>query len=185
MRILFIRHGKTLGNLEKRYIGNTDETLCDIGKVELLKKSYPKAEACILSPMRRCIETARCIYGDISLAVYYNLRECNFGDFENKNYDELCDNPDYIKWLESVGKLPFPNGEDHENFKNRCVEAFLEAVSDYARCESICFVVHGGTIMAILERFADGDFYDYQLENGCGYVTEFENGKITIIDRIE
>ena len=29
-----------------------------------------------------------------------------------------------------------------------------------------CFVVHGGTIMAILSQIAGGDFYDYQVENG-------------------
>lgn len=39
MKIIFIRHGKTKGNLEKRYIGKTDESLCEIG-IKELKKIY-------------------------------------------------------------------------------------------------------------------------------------------------
>ena len=40
IHLLFIRHGATAGNLEKRYIGSTDEPLCDIGiaQVEALKQ---------------------------------------------------------------------------------------------------------------------------------------------------
>ena len=36
MIIYFIRHGATAGNLEKRYIGRTDEELCTEG-IERLK----------------------------------------------------------------------------------------------------------------------------------------------------
>ena len=38
-------------------------------------------------------------------------------------------------------------------------------------CRSAAFVVHGGTIMAILERFSGGgeSFYHWQVENGGGY----------------
>ena len=48
------------------------------------------------------------------------LKECDFGDFENKNYKELSGNPDYQAWIDSGGALPFPGGEDPEGFRNRC-----------------------------------------------------------------
>ena len=35
IRILLIRHGETAGNLEKRYIGRTDEELCSAGRQKL------------------------------------------------------------------------------------------------------------------------------------------------------
>ena len=38
MKLIFIRHGKTAGNLERRYIGRTDEPLCDEGIAEILGK---------------------------------------------------------------------------------------------------------------------------------------------------
>ena len=42
--IYLIRHGKTPGNEEKKYIGVTDESLSDIGRKEILSKKYPKAD---------------------------------------------------------------------------------------------------------------------------------------------
>ena len=35
----------------------------------------------------------------------------------------------------------------------------------------VAVVVHGGTIMAILERFGTPkkNYFDYQVKNGCGY----------------
>ena len=31
-------------------------------------------------------------------------------------------------------------------------------------------IVHGGTIMALLSRFYGGDYFDYQVPNGTGYI---------------
>lgn len=31
MRMTFIRHGKTAGNMEHRYVGRTNQELCDEG----------------------------------------------------------------------------------------------------------------------------------------------------------
>ena len=38
MQILWIRHGKTLGNVQRRYVGRTDEGLTDEAKLCLQKK---------------------------------------------------------------------------------------------------------------------------------------------------
>ena len=35
MEIVLIRHGATAGNIEKRYIGTTDEPLCDTGTAQI------------------------------------------------------------------------------------------------------------------------------------------------------
>ena len=34
--IILIRHGATAGNLERRYIGRTDEPLCEQGRLQAL-----------------------------------------------------------------------------------------------------------------------------------------------------
>ena len=55
MDVYLIRHGKTKGNLEGRYIGTTDEPLCEEGKQSLMQmadaKKYPAVEALFVSPM--------------------------------------------------------------------------------------------------------------------------------------
>ncbi|MCM1007629.1 MAG: histidine phosphatase family protein [Ruminococcus flavefaciens] len=186
MRIILIRHGKTVGNVQKRYIGKTDESLCTEGISELAEREYPETEIVISSPLKRCIETAEIIYPDTKTLVYENLRECDFGDFEGKNYSELNGNEAYQRWIDSGGTLPFPNGESHEAFNKRCADAFEEAVFNNCASESIAFVIHGGTIMAILEKFAvpKGRFYDFQVENGCGFIAELDGKALKIVRRI-
>lgn len=189
MKINFIRHGKTVGNLEKRYIGRTDEPLCAEGIEEIKNIKYPSCDVIVSSPMKRCIQTAEIIYPKRTVLIYNDLRECDFGDFEDRNYVELSGNPDYQKWIDSNGTGTFPNGENPYDFRRRCTETFLKAVG---RCsvvyygKNITFVVHGGTIMSVMAKFAvpKRDYYDFQVENGHGFVTEYIDGKITILEEI-
>ena len=84
--ITLIRHGKTLGNLEKRYIGITDEPLSKQGVEEIVAGNYPACDILFSSPLRRCKETAKIIYPAKEPIVIQELKETNFGRFEGKNY---------------------------------------------------------------------------------------------------
>lgn len=182
MTVVFIRHGKTAGNLEKRYIGRTDEDLCVEGMAELSGKDYSECDILVSSPMKRCIRTAELIYPDKKIIINKNLRETDFGDFEGKNYSELCENPDYIKWIDGIAEPP--NGESSKIFKKRCCNAFEDIIKKYNR--SVAFVVHGGVIMAVLEKygFPKKSFYDYQVLNGGGYITDFDGKYLKIRESI-
>lgn len=185
--LILIRHGKTAGNLRGRYIGSrTDEPLCDEGREELAGKQLPEVERLYVSPMKRCVETAEILWPGFDrkkMQKVTDLRECDFGDFENKNYKELSGNGDYQAWIDSNGTLPFPNGESMDAFKSRCLEAFARIVEEVSGAEQewiasgktgifrAGIVVHGGTIMAILEQYGypKAAYFDYQVKNGCGY----------------
>lgn len=187
MKLHLIRHGMTAGNLGKRYIGRTDEPLCPEGISALKAVSYPAPGILICSPMERCIQTAGLIFPRTEPLIYPGLRECDFGDFEGKNYRELTGDPDYQRWIDSGGTLPFPGGEAPGEFRERCCAEFLRAAAENASADALTFVVHGGTIMAVLERFtlpARG-YYDWRCENGCGYSAEFDGEKITVISEIK
>ena len=91
--IILVRHGKTAGNLEGRYIGSrTDEPLCEEGIHALEEKvregTYPPVDLVYASPMIRCRQTAKILwpkFTDSSQIQYVqNLQECDFGAFENK-----------------------------------------------------------------------------------------------------
>ncbi len=193
MRAALLRHSKTAGNLLGRYIGTTDEPLCPEGVKLLSGRSYPEAEAVYVSPMKRCRETAGLIYPKVPQITVESLKECDFGEFENKNYQELSDNPAYQAWVDSGGVLPFPKGESREAFTERCQKGFLTVVEDAFRKreERIAIVVHGGTIMSILSGFAEpkGSFYDWQVKNGRGFLVEipenfFLEKKIFVLEEI-
>lgn len=189
MEVIFIRHLPTPGNEKKQYIGRTDEVLSSGSvtsfhkKREMYLKSqkegkyppfYPPAEMIVASPMKRCVQTAELIYPGQKIVTEPELRECDFGRFEGKTYEELKDDPAYIAWLESGGVLAFPEGEDQEAFRSRCVEGVCRWLKKGAaeKKRSIAFVVHGGTIMAALHRLAEGEhsFYDWQTGNGRGFL---------------
>lgn len=182
MRIVFIRHFKTKGNLEKRYVGRTDEDILDCE----IDKAYPKTQIVFVSHYKRCLQTAIKIYPDTEIIKIEKLNETDFGDFEYKNFYDLQNDKIYKLWLESEGKMGFPNGEAYEEFNTRTIDGFLEAVK-YAKkrnLEDIAFVIHGGSIMAILSHFLNGNFYDYQASNGCGYLTEYKENKLEILGEV-
>lgn len=185
MTITFIRHGKTLGNLEKRYIGKTDERLCEVGAAEIrqnvIKKKYPAADIVFSSPMRRCLETCSLIYHQKQPVLMEDFCEMDFGSFEGKNYGELKDSPEYQKWLKSGGEKPFPGGESRADFVRRTMRGFDRMIEEISlfRGNSSCggetflqknlrisAVVHGGTIMAAMSSLTKKNYYDFQILNG-------------------
>lgn len=173
LEIWLIRHGMTEGNRHGRYIGVTDEALCTEGKAFLQTISYPQPKIVYVSPLKRCRETAQILFPERSLHIIKELAECDFGDFENKNYQELAGNPDYQAWIDSNGMLPFPNGESREAFRTRNLEGFERAVREciHRAYTSAAFVVHGGTIMNLMEVYAEEErpFYQWHVKNGGGF----------------
>lgn len=173
VELLLIRHGKTKGNEEKRYIGITDEPLSAVGKRELEDKHYAAPEELFISPMERCRQTAQLLFPGMEASVIEAYKEMNFGSFEGKNYEELSGNPDYQAWIDSNGTLPFPEGEGRDAFCSRVIKGFTEMM-DRAEHKHLAAVVHGGTIMAILSSIGTGDYFDYQVANGCGFLCLIE-----------
>lgn len=175
MRISLIRHGATAGNLEHRYVGSTDEELT-AEAIQRLKEDcdrYPRPDCVFASPLKRCLQTAELLFPEAEVIVLPGLRECEFGEFEYKNYQELQGDDRYQSWIDSGGTLPFPGGESREAFQKRCCKAFLEGcrLAQEEGYQSLAFVVHGGTIMAVLDCFSDPhrDYFDWQVKNGAGF----------------
>ena len=93
MELILIRHLKTPGNEKRQYIGSTDEELSEQEVLNFKQKykidSYPQVEQVIVSPMKWCIQTAELIYPKNQITQEELLKECDFGIFEGKTYEEL------------------------------------------------------------------------------------------------
>ena len=182
--LLFIRHGATNGNLQKRYIGRTDEPLCDAGisQVLKLKEQNFHADYLFVSPMLRTKQTAELLFPQISYTVVNDFVETDFGIFEGKTAKELSHNKEYQTWVDSMCLAPIPEGESIADFKMRCCEAFREAIKTVPDNSCAAFVVHGGVIMAIMEAYAkpSRSFYDYHIGNSEYIMCSFENPHIIL-----
>ena len=202
MKVLLLRHGKTKGNEEYRYIGRTEEKLSELGRKELLEKKelwekkkeeiwrteetmLHKANIVFVSPMKRCIETAEILFPDAERYKEERLKEIDFGLFENRNYQELNGQKEYQAWIDSGGKLDFPEGESFANFIQRSVAGFWSCVeiAKKRNLDIAIFVVHGGTIMSVMSELAcpKKDYYSWQVKNGEGYFCTMENGNLGVM----
>ena len=103
----------------------------------------------------RCRQTAELIFPGREIFVVPEYRETDFGEFENKNYLELAENVHYRQWIDSNGILPFPGGESREAVRDRCMTGFhkMLEICDKAQAKRVACVVHGGTIMQLLEIY--------------------------------
>ena len=193
IKLVFIRHGATNANKEHRYLGKTDENLSVEGIKELQQAKcggrYRELDYLFSSPMKRCLETAGILYPAKKLEIISEWEEMDFGIFEGKNYIDLQDDERYQAWIDSKGTLPFPEGESREAFIQRCERGFnkvliqlsewISAFTDERQKQMITvgMIVHGGTIMSLLSSFYGGEYFDYQVANGRGYVCKLEYRK--------
>ena len=154
--LYLIRHGITQGNLDGKYIGQTDLSLCPEGKKrieELVAEDiYPEVGKVYSSPLMRCLETAEIIYPEQKLMIIDELSEMNFGDFENKTQQQLRDLREYSEWLKGGAEAAPPNGEKYGDFMLRCIEGLDAIFSDMMRHDitrAAC-ITHAGVITDLL-----------------------------------
>lgn len=184
IKLIFIRHGATAGNLERRYIGRTDEPLCAQGmeQVKKLQDKQFKYDYLFVSPLLRTRQTAELLFPGKPYTVVADLAETDFGMFEGKNADELTGCKEYQAWVDSMCLAPIPGGESVADFKKRCISAFAEVMKTIPDNCTAVFVVHGGTIMSILEAYSDPPcgFYDHHIGNGQYICCDYADGKLRV-----
>lgn len=158
-KIYLIRNGLNDGSLKGKYIGQTDEPLCEIGRRQLYENShkfyYPEIDMLFSSPLLRCTETASIIYPDRQPIIMDDLIEYDFGEFEGQTAEQLKDDPDFINWLKGEGDTAVPFGESNSKFMYRICLAF-EKIVDALMQNGITkagIVTHGGVISTILSKY--------------------------------
>ena len=158
-RISVIRHGLTEANEKGIYIGTTDYSLSEAGKRQLYDKldeyEYPRVQRVYSSPLKRCMETTEILFPDSEKMVVNNLREMNFGDFEEKSVEELINREDYKKWLKGGADNPPPNGETLQDLVIRTYRALNEIIRNMMSEDifEAAIVTHAGVLSNMLSCF--------------------------------
>lgn len=177
MRLILIRHGRTLANERHLYCGSTDLPLSEAGRAELraIRSSLPelKGARVLTSGARRCEETLFELYGDIPHETDRDLWEMDFGAFEMRSYEELKGDPEYIAWITGDNEANVtPGGESGELMRRRALAALNRVL---AEGRPAAMITHGGVIAAIMDSLfpeAGKNRYQWQPEPGRGYVVD-------------
>lgn len=175
--LYLIRHGITQGNIDGKYIGQTDLALCPKGRrqIERLRDEgiYPNVGKVYSSPMSRCLETAETIYPEHKLMIVDELCEMDFGDFEGKTREQLQERREYTEWLRGGADACPPGGEKYGDFTLRCIEGLDIVFGDMMRLgvtRAAC-VTHAGVITNLLCGYGlpKGKPADFLLSPGNGF----------------
>ena len=181
-KLHLIRHGLTQGNLDGRYIGSgTDLPLCAEGRAQLeelkAKFQYPDVPLVFCSPMLRAQQTAEVLFPNAKLTILQDLREMNFGKFENRPITELVKDPEFAQWMDPTSRTNPDGAEDRKAFYDR-TNVMLMKLFEYqlrTHTEEAACITHGGVIMNmmanhVLPQHKQVGIADLRPDKGIGQV---------------
>lgn len=155
MKIFFIRHGETTGDIENRYGGDYDDHLSEKGRdqsKDLAKQLKDKnIEIIFSSPLIRAKETSNFINDLINceIVVERDLKERNqYGILTGATKEESkLKHPELVELLKD--RLNTIDGaESYEDFSKRVSKVFNKIVSD-EKYKNIAIVSHGGPLRVL------------------------------------
>lgn len=186
MRVWLIRHGLTALGEEGRYQGRLDAGLSDAGRAALIAADFVPAHVYV-SPARRARETAALLFPGAGQRVVPALREMDFGLFEGRSWREMERDAAYRAWVDGGCADRCPNGEDKAGFCVRVNAAFAAILARERGSKELVIVAHGGTQMAILERWGKPEraYWQWQRPCGCGWLLEAEaDGGLRVAEEV-
>ena len=156
-RVIFVRHGQTDWNKQKKYQGHSDIPLNETGlqqaRLVAQRLAGENISAIYSSDLVRAVQTAEFIASQHSLhiSIMPELREINFGLWEGLTYKEIM-----AKWPEILsaiysgpGSALIPEGESFYDVQKRTIVGLAKCIASHHE-ETIVIVSHGGTMRVLL-----------------------------------
>jgi len=181
LRLLLVRHGLTLSNVQARYSGQTDVPLTEVGErqAEAVGKrlAAEPLDVIVSSDLQRASKTADAIARYHSLPVWHDadLRETHLGEWEGLTYREVS-----VRYLEVVKHrredpdFPAPGGESSSQLRDRVARARTRWQSQYPN-STVVWVTHAGVIEVSLCLFLGIDLkHRRQFRHSNASITEFD-----------
>ena len=181
MRLLLVRHGLTLSNVQARYTGQSDVPLTEVGErqAEAVGKrlAAESLDVIVSSDLQRASNTANAIARHHGLPVWHDtdLREASLGEWEGLTYREVT-----ARYLELVQhrredpNFPAPGGESFSQLRDRVARARTRWQSQYPH-STMVWVTHAGVIEVSLCLFLGIDLkHRRQFRHSNASITEFD-----------
>lgn len=159
-RLILIRHGESLYNLEKRYTGQTDVPLTEKGVLQAkitadyIIENY-KIDEIYSSDLSRAVETARPIADALGLTIKTDerLREIYAGEWQKLLFSEVKARypEEYEEYKRSEGLKRTRGGESLIDVQERAYSAVLDIIRDNPG-KTVLISSHNGPIKALLAK---------------------------------
>jgi broad specificity phosphatase PhoE len=175
--LFLVRHGRTLGNVQRVLVGSTDIPLDELGvqQAELVGQRLAgaiTADVLLSSPLQRAQVTARAIGDKMGLTAVLrpNLAEWNFGDAEGLSMEVLAGQyPDIAARFADIEDFAvgWPGGETRREFHDRVYHEFTEILQAYEQ-HTLIVVAHGGvfgSLLAQIQGNSPNDWTQYAIHN--------------------
>ncbi|MBE7175724.1 MAG: 2,3-bisphosphoglycerate-dependent phosphoglycerate mutase [Mucilaginibacter polytrichastri] len=192
-KLVIVRHGQSVYNLENRFTGWTDVELTDGGREQAhfaAKKlvGYPFHHA-FTSVLRRAIETLEIIMADLKLDVPVTrnkaLNERNYGDLQGLNKAETAikygDEQVHI-WRRSFDVRP-PGGESLQDTVKRVIPYYEHHIKpELENDRDVLVVAHGNSLRALrlhLEGLSHEKITQIEMGTGAPWMYDFD-GKMQV-----
>lgn len=156
-RLVLWRHGRTAWNAERRFQGQTDVPLDDMGRrqaahaAELLATLAP--DRIVSSDLARARETAEALGSRVGLEVvtHPGLRETFAGEWQGLTRRELEESygDELARWAAGSDVRP-GGGETRLEVATRMVEVIDAVLAESAPGETIVIATHGGAARAAI-----------------------------------
>lgn len=137
-RIVLARHGQTPLSVDRRYSGQGDPELTELGVTQAERTAarlaaLPDLAAVVSSPLRRCLGTAERAADatGVPLVVDEDLIETDFGGWEGLTFREAAeqDRDLHSQWLSDTATAP-PGGESFAVVRARVERGLRRIVAD-------------------------------------------------------
>ncbi|MFV0438853.1 MAG: histidine phosphatase family protein [Desulfopila sp.] len=147
-----LRHGETAA--QGRLIGSTDIEVAEDGYGQLQRTAKRLGRLGIsflaTSPLQRCLQSRDALELAVQSVIWDELREIDFGAWENLRFAEIARRwPDTVDlWSSGSTEFTFPNGENIGDFAAR-MRALRQRI-DRCASENLLLVTHGGVIRYLI-----------------------------------
>ena len=189
-KLILVRHGQSQSNVVRRFNGQTDSPLTELGKeqaeltAKYIKDNF-KIDKVYASDLQRAYYTGQKIaeYSNVPIDNSVGMREIFVGEWEDKDNDFLLKRDDFKLWITDIVNTEPENGETVRDFSKRILDTINKIVNENPD-KTIVVATHA-TPIRVLETFVrTGDIEKMQsrswVSNASCSVFNYENGKWSI-----
>lgn len=190
-KLYLIRHGESEANRLRRFAGNYDIDLTDLGYSQAARIPAVfdgvQIDAIFASDLKRAYYTAVPLADERKMDIIKapDFREIRAGKWEGALFDEIMENygEDYAVWKNDIGHAVCTDGESVAHLAERVLYAITNIARDYDG-KTVVIATHATPIRTLVTLWKTGDLENMKeiawVPNASVTSVSFENGVFTL-----